>query len=79
MITVMRPARLLVLASILVLLACSPVLGYIDPGAGSMAYQIVLAGILAVGYGIMRVWQRLTSSFGHRKPDETDHTDGGAS
>ena len=44
---------------------------YLDPGTGSMAIQIVLAGIVGALAATKAYWQRLTSLFGtsdrHRK------------
>ena len=42
---------------------------YIDPGSGSMAYQVLLAGGLAAGFLFRKVWARTRKwfeSFGPR-------------
>ena len=38
-------------------------LGYIDPGAGSSLWQVVLAGFL-------KFWGRITSLFGKKRQEE---------
>lgn len=42
---------------------------YVDPGTGSMAYQVLLAGLLAAGFLFRRVWAKTRKwfeSFGPR-------------
>lgn len=43
------------------LLLATPALAwaYIDPGSGSMAYQVLLAGALAAGFVVRRSWSRI--------------------
>ena len=39
---------------------------YIDPGSGSMAYQVLLAGTLAVGFLLRQAWARTRKWFESR-------------
>jgi hypothetical protein len=39
------------------------VLGYIDPGSGSLIFQAVIGGLMAAGVGIAAFWSRITGFF----------------
>lgn len=41
---------------------------YIDPGSGSMAYQVLLAGLLAAGFLFRKAWARTRKWFESRDP-----------
>ena len=61
----------LLFATMVFLLAgfVSPAAAYIDPGSGSMAYQVVLTGILAGMFAVRRVlawFMRRVASRSHR-------------
>lgn len=47
-------------------------LGYLDLGAGSMLLQMILAGILGLGYTIKTHWRRIIGFF--RRDKEGDST-----
>jgi hypothetical protein len=50
-----------------------PVLfAYIDPGTGSVALQMALAGLLGVAYTIRRCWARITRLFGRSSGPSAD-------
>jgi hypothetical protein len=43
--------------------------GYIDPGAGSMILQVVIAGLLSSVFLIKAQWRRIVSLFKRKKHD----------
>lgn len=42
------------------------ILGYIDPGSGSILIQVILASCIG---GIAVFWQKIKALFGFKKPD----------
>jgi hypothetical protein len=42
------------------------VLGYIDPGSGSLIFQAVIGGLMAAGVGIATFWSRITGFFSRK-------------
>jgi amino acid permease len=50
---------------VLLLLLPTPVFAYIDPGAGSMAYQVLLAGVMALSFTFRRSLSRLAAAIRH--------------
>ena len=46
-----------------------PVYGYLDPGTGSIAIQLILGGLVALLASVRMYWTRLRTFFG-RKPVE---------
>ena len=43
------------------------ILGYIDPGSGSLIFQAVIGGLMAAGVGVAAFWHRITSFFSRKK------------
>jgi hypothetical protein len=75
----MSPRRLLLHAMIvglLVELVGTDVQAYVDPGSGSVLLQVLIAGLLAVGFTIKTFWgnlkRRVTGLFSrsHKVPDD---------
>jgi hypothetical protein len=52
------------------LFAISQVLGYLDPGSGSMIVQILVGGVAAVGVSLKLFWRRILTLLRIRKPEE---------
>ena len=50
-------------------------LGYLDPGSGSMILQIIAGGVAAIGVGITMWWRRLLRFLRIRKPEDEAATD----
>ena len=48
-----------------------PVHGYLDPGTGSVAIQVILGGVVALLATLKLYWARITSSVRH-KPTPAD-------
>ncbi len=48
-------------------------LAYIDGGSGSMIFQMLLAGILTVGYVIRTQWTHLTAIVSRAFQKKTSH------
>jgi hypothetical protein len=48
------------------------VLGYLDPGSGSVILQVVLGGVAAAAVAARFYWKRITSRF---RKDSTDGDD----
>ena len=60
-------------AAVLIMLACAgPAYAYLDPGAGSLILQGLIAGIVAVGVGVRIYWHRLLRLLGIRKDMDSD-------
>jgi hypothetical protein len=69
----MRLVPLIVIAISLVLAVPGLAWAYIDPGASSMAYQVLLAGALALGFALRRSWRWLGEAIGRRRwPNRRD-------
>lgn len=45
---------------------------YLDPGSGSVIFQAVIGGLLAVGVVTKAFWHRLGRLFSRRKPEGAD-------
>ena len=57
-----------ILTAILILLLLpSPAWAYIDPGAGSYLYQILIASWLVGVYTLRRYWHQIRSWFSRRR------------
>jgi hypothetical protein len=41
-------------------------LGYIDPGSGSLIFQAVIGGLMAAGVGLAAFWSRISSFFSRK-------------
>lgn len=52
----------------LVLIGERPVHAYIDPGSGSLIYQTLLAGALALGFGFRRIIGAVRQFMGRTRP-----------
>jgi hypothetical protein len=66
---VFRVIGVLVLAVGFSLVSASPAWAYIDPGTSSLAYQVLVAGALAIGFFVRRAWKRLVGIIrSHRRP-----------
>ena len=61
----MRNAVLIAL--LLLLLSPAPAWAYIDPGAGSYLFQLLIAGGLAGVYTLRRYWHQVRIWFSRRK------------
>lgn len=48
------------------------ILGYIDPGTGSIILQAIVAAVVGVGVAIKLFWHRILKFLGIRKSVETD-------
>jgi hypothetical protein len=52
------------------LLTIAPAHAYIDPGSGSLIFQVVVGGTMAVGLGLKIFWRRITSFFSRRRSSD---------
>jgi hypothetical protein len=48
---------------------------YLDPGAGSIILQVLLAGVLGIGIVARIFWKRIKSLFGKKDEAETGGED----
>ena len=65
------PSRNYAPTLLVLLLLASPAFAYVDPGTGSFLVQLLIAGVLGIGYYIKTSWWRLKTwvmSFGRKKP-----------
>jgi uncharacterized membrane protein (DUF4010 family) len=62
--------RLLAVIAILLLVFPKQADAYLDPGTGSMLWQVLLAVILAVGYVARRYWAKIRGFFGKGRVDD---------
>lgn len=44
-----------------------PAHAYIDPGSGSLIFQAVAAGAMAIGLGVKVFWRRISAFFSRKK------------
>ena len=51
------------------------VLGYLDPGSGSMLIQMIIGGVAAVGVSLKLFWGRILEMLHIRKRDEQPSTE----
>lgn len=58
-----------VLMLLAILLAEAPAEAYLDPGAGSMALQVVLGGVAGLAVIVKLFWHRVTLPFRKRDTD----------
>ena len=72
-----RRCRLPVLTlAVLVVLSAGEAHAYVDPGSGSVFLQVLIAGLLALGFTIKTFWgnlkRRVTGIFSrsHKAPDD---------
>jgi hypothetical protein len=64
-----------VLSSILIFLSTpSNAYAYIDPGAGSYVFQILIAGLLAALFFLKAFWQRVKAFFTKESPQDWQST-----
>jgi len=64
------------LTAILLFLGPRHAIAYIDPGTGSIVFQVVLAAVLGVSFLLKTFWRRikgLWSSPANQPPDEEEH------
>lgn len=50
------------------------VLGYLDPGTGSIIIQAVVAAVVGIGIALKLFWHRILKFLGIRKPIDSDNT-----
>ena len=51
------------------------ILGYIDPGTGSVILQAIIATVVGVGVTLKLFWHRILKALGLRKSAEEDNDD----
>ena len=49
------------------ILVIEPAHAYIDPGSGSIIFQAVAAGAMAIGLGVKVFWRRIAAFFSRKK------------
>jgi hypothetical protein len=49
------------------LIFVAPANAYLDPGSGSIIFQAVVGGAMAVGLGIKLFWRRIVSFFSRKR------------
>jgi hypothetical protein len=59
-----NPLTLVAFAGMLLVLFPKQADAYLDPGTGSMVWQILLAVVLTLGYVTRRYWTKLRALFG---------------
>jgi len=59
-------------ALFIILGVAPPAHAYLDPGAGSLILQGIIAGIAAAGVAVKIYWHRLLKIMGVRKDDDSD-------
>lgn len=63
-----------VLVALLVIAAEAPAEAYLDPGAGSILFQVLLGGFAAAGVFAKLFWQSLSAPFRRRQPTDGDQS-----
>ena len=51
------------------------ILAYLDPGAGSLILQMILAGVLGLTYTIKTYWRRIVAFVRRDKGNESDEAE----
>ena len=64
---VSRSAWVAFLTVCLSLMVISPAAAYLDPGSGSLIFQVVVGAAMAVSLGVKVFWRRITTFFSRRK------------
>lgn len=62
-----RAAQVAFLTVCLSLLVIPPASAYIDPGSGSLIFQVVVGAAMAVSLGVKVFWRRITTFFARFK------------
>jgi hypothetical protein len=70
-----RAARRLVLVLGSALIWPAPAAAYIDPGAGSLVVQGIIAGLIGAGLAIKVFWRRIGDALGLRRRRDDDDAD----
>lgn len=52
------------------LLFVAPAQAYIDPGSGSLIFQVIVGSAMAVGLAVKVFWRRIVSLFSRRRSDD---------
>lgn len=58
------PFAIVIAAAVLLVLSESPAYAYLDPGAGSLLLQTLVAGVLGGLYAVKHFWRRITGAAG---------------
>ena len=67
---VSRIAWVLYLALCFSLLFIAPAQAYLDPGSGSLIFQVIVGGAMAAGLALKVFWRRIVSMFSRRRSDD---------
>lgn len=59
------------LAALLSVIVISPAGAYLDPGSGSLVFQVVVGALMAVSLAIRLFWRRIVSLF--RRKESRDN------
>lgn len=51
------------LAALMSLVTISPAAAYLDPGSGSLVFQVVVGGLMAGSLAVKVFWRRIASLF----------------
>ena len=65
-----RIGWVLYLALCFSLLFIAPAQAYLDPGSGSLIFQVIVGGAMAIGLGVKVFWRRIVSLFSRRRSDD---------
>ncbi len=55
------------LSACFLLMVVGPAAAYIDPGSGSIIFQAIVGGAMAVGLTLKVFWRRITAFFSRKK------------
>jgi hypothetical protein len=69
--------KILLFTVILIFVILQPVSAYLDPGFGSMVWQVIAGGVFIAAYAVKTYWQKLKGFFIKRKtnkPQEKQRT-----
>lgn len=67
-----RTMWLVVLVSLAVVAAEAPAHAYLDPGTGSVLFQVLVGGVAAVGVIVKLFWHNLSAPFRRRRSTHSD-------
>ncbi len=70
----MRPTRILFFIALLVVLGTAPAYAYLDPGSGSILFQIIIGGVVTFFYTLKVYWKQVKNLFSQKFPSKKPPT-----
>jgi hypothetical protein len=62
--------KTIIFVILLVIIIPHPVSAYLDPGFGSMVWQLIVAGMFGIAFALKIYWLKIRNFFGRSKPKQ---------